>query len=78
MTLIAALRVDRIDSPCVFDVPINCASLLADVDQVLVPTLAPGDPVVIDNLGTHKSKSVRNALRRAGARLVFLPPYSRT
>ncbi len=76
MTFIAALRVDRIDAPCVFDGPINGASFLAYVEQVLVPTLTPGDTVIIDNLGSHKSKSVRTALRRAGARLVFLPPYS--
>ncbi len=76
MTFIAALRVDRIDAPCVFDGPINGASFLAYVEQVLVPTLAPGDAVIIDNLGSHKSKRVRSALREAGARLVFLPPYS--
>lgn len=76
MTFIAALRVDRIDAPCVFDGPINGESFLAYVRQVLVPALRPGDIVVIDNLGSHKSKAVREAIRTAGARLVFLPPYS--
>ena len=76
MTFIAALRIDRIDAPCVFDGPINGASFLAYVEQVLVPTLKPGDIVVVDNLGSHKSKRVRTAIRAAGARLVFLPPYS--
>lgn len=76
MTLLAALRVDRIDAPCVFDGPINGASFLAYVEHVLLPTLAPGDTVIIDNLGSHKSKRVRSLLRTAGARLVFLPPYS--
>lgn len=76
MTLLAALRVDRIDAPCVFDGPINAASFLAYVEHVLLPTLAPGDTVIIDNLGSHKSKRVRSLLRTAGARLVFLPPYS--
>jgi transposase len=76
MTFIAALRVDRIDAPCLFDGPINGASFLAYVEQVLVPTLAPGDIVVIDNLGSHKSKAVRAAIRAAGAKLIFLPPYS--
>lgn len=76
MTFIAALRIDRIDAPCVFDGPINGASFLAYVEQVLVPALAPGDTVIIDNLGSHKGKRVRAALRKAGARLVFLPPYS--
>lgn len=76
MTFIAALRIDRIDAPCVFDGPINGVSFLAYVEQVLVPTLKPGDIVVIDNLGSHKSKRVRAAIRAAGARLFFLPPYS--
>jgi transposase len=43
---------------------------------VLVPTLAPGDIVVMDNLGSHKSAAIRRAIRAAGARIVFLPPYS--
>jgi transposase len=76
MTFIAALRMDRIDAPCVFDGPINGESFLAYVEQVLVPTLRSGDIVVIDNLGSHKGKSVRTAIRGAGAKLVFLPPYS--
>src|SRR5690606_19971550 len=76
LTFIAALRIDRIDAPCVFDGPINGESFLAYVEQVLVPTLAPGDIVVLDNLGSHKGKRVRDAIRSAGARLFFLPPYS--
>ncbi len=76
LTFIAALRLDRIDAPCVFDGPINGESFLAYVEQVLVPTLTPGDIVVIDNLGSHKGKRVRDAIRSAGARLFFLPPYS--
>jgi transposase len=76
MTFLAALRVDRIDAPCVFDGPINGASFLAYVEQILVPALRPGDVVVIDNLGSHKGKAVRSAIRAAGAHLIFLPPYS--
>jgi len=76
LTFIAALRMDRIDAPCVFDGPINGASFLAYVEQVLVPTLRRGDIVVIDNLGSHKGKAVRSAVHAVGARLVFLPPYS--
>jgi len=76
MTFIAALRIDRIDAPCVFDGPINGESFLAYVEQVLVPTLAPGDIIVIDNLGSHKGRAVSAALSTVGARLVFLPPYS--
>lgn len=76
MTFIAALRVDRIDAPCVFDGPINGESFIAYVEQILVPALTPRDIVVIDNLGSHKSRRVREAIRKAGAHLVFLPPYS--
>ena len=76
LTFIAALRVDRIEAPCVFDGPINGESFLAYVEQVLVPSLKPGDVVIIDNLGSHKGKTVRRAIRAAGAKLFFLPPYS--
>ena len=46
------------------------------VEQFLVPTLAPGDIVIMDNLGSHKGKAVRRAIRAAGAKLLFLPPYT--
>ena len=75
-TFLAALRCDRLTAPCVFDGPINGTCFRAYVEQVLVPTLRPGDIVVMDNLGSHKSKAVRNAIKAAGARLWFLPPYS--
>lgn len=76
MTFIAALRHDRIDAPCVIDGPINGRIFLAWVVQFLIPTLRPGDIVVVDNLGSHKGTAVRRAIRAAGARLLFLPPYS--
>jgi transposase len=76
LTFLAALRRDRIEAPCVIDGPINGDSFLAYVEQFLVPTLRPGDIVVIDNLGSHKGKAVRQAIRTAGAKLFFLPPYS--
>jgi transposase len=76
MTFLAALRCDRLAAPCVFDGPINGTSFLAYVEQQLVQTLQPGDIVIMDNLGSHKSKAVRDAIRAAGARLWFLPPYS--
>ncbi len=76
LTFIAALRHDRIDAPCVFDGPINGQSFTAYVEQILAPTLNPGDIVVLDNLGSHKGKCVRTAIRAAGAKLFFLPPYS--
>lgn len=76
LTFLAALRHDRLSAPCVIDGPINGASFLAYVEQVLVPTLTPGDIVIFDNLGSHKGKAVRKAIRAAGAKLFFLPPYS--
>jgi len=76
LTFLAALRNDRIEAPCVIDGPINGESFLAYVEQVLVPALKPGDIVIIDNLGSHKGKAVRRAIRAAGAKLFFLPPYS--
>lgn len=76
MTFIAALRRDRIDAPCLFDGPINGEVFLAWVETFLVPTLRPGDIVVMDNLGSHRGKKVRRAIRQAGAKLLFLPKYS--
>ena len=76
LTFLAALRRDRLAAPCVIDGPINGVSFRAYVEQVLVPTLNPGDVVVMDNLGSHKGRSVRQAIRAAGAKLFFLPPYS--
>jgi len=76
LTFLAALRSDRIEAPCVIDGPINGQSFLAYVEQILVPTLKPGDIVIIDNLGSHKGKGVRRAIRATGAKLFFLPPYS--
>lgn len=76
LTFLAALRHDRITAPCVIDGPINGQSFLAYIEQVLVPTLRPGDIVVFDNLGSHKGKAVRRSIRAAGAKLFFLPPYS--
>jgi putative transposase len=81
MTFLAALRHDRIDAPWVVDGPINGELFRLYVEKVLVPTLKPGDIVILDivfldNLGSHKSKAARAAIRAAGARLFFLPPYS--
>ena len=75
-TVVAALRVDGLTAPAVFDGPIDNPSFLAYVEQVLVPTLHPGDVVVLDNLAMHKQPEVQAAIERVGARLRFLPPYS--
>ncbi|MFB0876050.1 MULTISPECIES: IS630 family transposase [unclassified Sphingobium] len=76
MTFLAALRCDRIDAPCVLDQPVNAQSFTDYVEQCLVPTLSPGDVVIMDNLSSHKRPAVRKAIRSVGARLLFLPPYS--
>ena len=76
LTFLAALRHDCITTPCVIDGPINGASFRAYIEQFLVPTLNPGDVVVMDNLGSHKGKAVRRLIRTAGAKLFFLPRYS--
>jgi transposase len=76
LTFVAGLRCDGIIAPCVFNRPINAVSFLAWVVQFLVPTLRHGDIVVMDNLSSHKGVAVRRAIRSAGAKLIFLPPYS--
>lgn len=76
MTFLAALRHDAITAPFVLDGPINGKSFAAYVAQILVPTLKPGDIVVMDNLGSHKGHAIREAIRAVGARLLFLPAYS--
>lgn len=75
-TFLAALRHDRIDAPWLFDGPIDGESFRTYVEKVLVPTLRPGDIVIMDNLGSHKGKAVRQLIRAAGAKLFFLPKYS--
>jgi transposase len=76
LTFLAALRYDRIDAPILFDGPINGAKFRAYVERALIPTLTRDDIVIIDNLGSHKGHAVRAAVRKAGAKLFFLPPYS--
>ena len=76
LTFLAALRCDRIDAPCLFDGPINGVRFLTYVKRFLLPTLKPGDLVIMDNLGSHKGKLVRKTIRSVGAKLLFLPPYS--
>jgi transposase len=75
-TFLAALRHDRLTAPCLFDGPINGELFLAYVERVLAPTLKPADIVILDNLGSHKGKAVRTAIRATGAKLIFLPKYS--
>ena len=75
-TFLAALRHDRIDAPWLLEGPIDGESFRTYVESILVPTLRQGDIVIMDNLGSHKSKAVRQLIRAAGAKLFFLPKYS--
>jgi len=75
-TVIVGLRADGLTAPAVFDGPIDTPTFRAYVEQVLVPTLQPGDVVVLDNLAVHKQPEIHQARRAVGAELRFLPPYS--
>jgi transposase len=75
-TFVAALRLSGMTAPMVLDGPMNGPAFLAYVEQVLAPTLQPGDIVIMDNLAPHKSAAVRKAIEAVGARLLLLPPYS--
>lgn len=75
-TFVAGLRHDRIVAPCVIPCPMNGAIFHQYVAQFLVREINPGDIVVMDNLSSHKSDAVREAIENAGAELLFLPPYS--
>ncbi len=63
-------------APMVLDGAMNSVAFQAYVQQVLVPTLLPGDIVIMDNLPAHKAEGVRLAIESAGCRLLYLPPYS--
>ena len=75
-TFVAGLRTNALTAPRVIDGPMNGDAFLAYVEQILVPTLKPGDIVVMDNLSSHKLPAIREAIEASGARLLYLPPYS--
>jgi transposase len=75
-TFVAALRLDRIEAPWLLEGPIDGESFRTYVERVLVPTLRKDDIVIMDNLGSHKGKAVRQLIRSTGAKLFFLPKYS--
>ena len=75
-TVLAGLRLTGLTAPAVFNGPLDNPSFLAYVQQVLAPTLRPGDVVVLDNLAVHKQADVHAAIEAVGATLRFLPPYS--
>lgn len=75
-TFLAALRSSGFTAPLVVDGPMNGDVFLAYIQQQLVPSLKPGDLVIMDNLSSHKRVGVREAIESVGAQLMYLPPYS--
>jgi transposase len=75
-TFVGALRLDGMTAPMALDGPMHGDAFLVYVNQVLAPTLKPGDIVIMDNLPAHKSRRICEAIERTGAQLRFLPPYS--
>ena len=76
MTFLAALRYDRITAPWLLEGPIDGESFATYIEKVLLPTLRHGDIVIMDNLGSHRGKIIRQLIRSAGAKLFLLPKYS--
>ncbi|MGY4627124.1 transposase [Bradyrhizobium sp. USDA 4486] len=76
VTFLAALRHDQIDASWFIEGEIDGVSFRTYVEKVFLPTLQPGDIVVLDNLGSHRSKVVRQLISPVGAKLFFLPKYS--
>ena len=75
-TFVGGLRASGMTAPLVLDGPMNAETFLAYVEQILVPTLKPGDIVIMDNLSSHKGPAVEAAITAVGATLRYLPPYS--
>ena len=75
-TFTGALRLTGMTAPMVLDGAMNGVAFRAYVEQILAPTLAPGDIVIMDNLPAHKAAGIREAIEDTGAELRFLPPYS--
>lgn len=75
-TFTGALRSTGMTAPMVLDGPMNGEFFRAYVEQVLAPTLQPGDIVIMDNLAAHKNSAIRDAIEATGAQLRYLPPYS--
>ena len=76
VTFVAGLRLDGFTAPFVIDCAMNGAIFIEYVRQSLVPSLRPGDIVIVDNLSAHKRDEVRQIIEATGASLIYLPPYS--
>ncbi len=75
-TFTGALRLTGMTAPMVLDSAMNGDAFRAYVEQVLAPTLCPGDVVIMDNLPAHKAAGIRQTIEAVGAELRYLPPYS--
>lgn len=75
-TLVHAIALDGTRAAMILDGPVDGLSFAGFCEHFLAPTLHPGDPVVLDNLSSHKSTAATRSIESVGARLVFLPPYS--
>ena len=75
-TFVGGLRLGGMTAPMVLDGAMDGPAFLAWIEQMLAPTLEPGDIVVMDNLPAHKPDAVRTAIEATGATLRYLPPYS--
>ena len=76
LTVVAAILFDRVVAPMITQGPMNQCVFQGYVDWLIVPILEPGDTVIMDNLSSHKSNHVRDAIESTGAKLMYLPPYS--
>jgi transposase len=74
--MIGAIRLTGVTAGLMFEGATDTPAFATFVEQVLVPELQPGDVVVMDNLSSHKAACIRQAIEGAGARVLFLPPYS--
>jgi transposase len=75
-TMISSMRLDGSTACMVVDGATNKEVFRAYVQHILLPTLKPGDVVVLDNLSAHKNQEVADLIESVGAELWFLPPYS--
>jgi transposase len=75
-TFVAGLRHDGIIAPCVINGAMTGGIFKAYIEQFLAPALRPEDVVVMDNLAAHKVVGIEEAIRAAGASILYLPPYS--
>lgn len=75
-TILSSVRLDGTTVPLVFEGALNGDIFRAYVEQLLAPSLKPGDIVIMDNLSSHKVSGVLEAIESVGASVLFLPPYS--